>query len=856
MKIAFYIQSITSFISGGRQYPWFCAHCLAARGHQVTIFTNFMPIFDRDFQDFEGKNNIKIIVDNCFGQKDKDVMKSLRHYDFFIAAPVRSLDYGVSLAKINKKKIIGMVYEPENFYDEAASNGVDLKQVDEVSKRDMRIQYGKVDLILCNNKITQEYAKRSYPNSKVSYLYNGFLSHIADKVKTVSEKDREDYVVFLSRMVPYKGFGDIPYIFGQLDKKLKIQLITGFLDRKDQLNIKFFSYCAENGMDITVHEKITEYDKFKLLSKAKALFFPSRFEGFGIPPAESLYMKTPVMCYGLPVLKEVYREYPHYMDWDNYQPDLNSALRSVNDLFNGNELFRDIDAARNHVASFGSEERYKDNIDNLVCKFMGKPTKEISFTKASITPIQFKKHEDILFSVIKFGENVQHSKSLNSYNVSMVKEIFDKNIESKYLVLVKDGISINAKLLNEARNYIENTNFDLYVSDYYFKSTSFEKKLPEFSIEMMMLNPGCFGGLLIVKKDSLLKYKDNIYNWELDIPILMSKDKIGHIKESIFLTPSHSKFLKSEVIDKFKQYILGPNPFYLKQLNDHKYGIMTADNPNDKKSLIITCARTDKHIYKMTVSLNTQVYLEHDNVLCHHEPDRKYNQNLIDNFKKFGKILKFKGEFNFSRMNNKAVRKFCKDHEYIILINDDIVLNPHSINELLRMFDYKWDKVGIVGAKLLYPENDKDVKLDNEFWIDQHRKIQHAGVVLMKDVRCYHRLLRKKACKLSVSYPKLIDAVTFAFVAIKTECYKEVKLDKEYPNDLNDIDFCVRARQKGWNIVYNPLSTALHLETATRKEFDMTQDSVHKQKFADQYKSLLSICPTIQEFNNVQGYYI
>jgi GT2 family glycosyltransferase len=118
-------------------------------------------------------------------------------------------------------------------------------------------------------------------------------------------------------------------------------------------------------------------------------------------------------------------------------------------------------------------------------------------------------------------------------------------------------------------------------------------------------------------------------------------------------------------------------------------------------------------------------------------------------------------------------------------------------------------------------------------------KIQHAGVQLLRDRRCTHRLLHAPYNVISSNIKKICQAVTFAVVGISVECYNEIKLDEDMPNDWNDIDFCIRARKGGWKVVYDADALAIHLETATRKEFKETLNSIGKELFIKRHEDLL-----------------
>jgi glycosyltransferase involved in cell wall biosynthesis len=69
-----------------------------------------------------------------------------------------------------------------------------------------------------------------------------------------------------------------------------------------------------------------EYMKF-LMKNAKALLFPSFFEGFGIPPLEKLAMNGQAVISDIPVLREIYGNTVHYIGKDFGTVDLDAVLQ-------------------------------------------------------------------------------------------------------------------------------------------------------------------------------------------------------------------------------------------------------------------------------------------------------------------------------------------------------------------------------------------------------------------------------------------------------------------------------------------------------------------------------------------------
>lgn len=168
------------------------------------------------------------------------------------------------------------------------------------------------------------------------------------------------------------------------------------------------------------------------------------------------------------------------------------------------------------------------------------------------------------------------------------------------------------------------------------------------------------------------------------------------------------------------------------------------------------------------------------------------------------KVVTFKGEFNYSAVNNLGVKH--ADGDYILLLNNDTqVISVNWIEELL-MFAQRKD-VGAVGAKLYYPD----------------KTVQHAGVVLQMGA---HRTAGHVHCRQGrdsigymgkLCYAQNVSAVTAACLLVSKEKYDEVGgLDENFRVALNDVDFCLKLREKGYLNIFTPYSELYHYESISR----------------------------------------
>ncbi len=168
------------------------------------------------------------------------------------------------------------------------------------------------------------------------------------------------------------------------------------------------------------------------------------------------------------------------------------------------------------------------------------------------------------------------------------------------------------------------------------------------------------------------------------------------------------------------------------------------------------------------------------------------------------RVLKYDGEFNYSRINNLAVSK--ARGKYILLLNNDTsVITLDWIEELL-MYAQRRD-VGAVGAKLYYAD----------------RTIQHAGVVLGlgQHRTAGHSHYRVSSNNLGymgrLCYAQNVMAVTGACLMMKKSLFTELGgLDENFAVSLNDVDLCIRAWKAGYVNVFTPFAELYHYESVSR----------------------------------------
>jgi GT2 family glycosyltransferase len=167
------------------------------------------------------------------------------------------------------------------------------------------------------------------------------------------------------------------------------------------------------------------------------------------------------------------------------------------------------------------------------------------------------------------------------------------------------------------------------------------------------------------------------------------------------------------------------------------------------------------------------------------------------------RIVDDRKPFNYSALINSSIPHV--DNPLILMLNDDItVIDPDWLTAMVE--HAQRPEVGIVGAKLLYPDD----------------TIQHAGVILGPfggSVHVFKRLPGEEPGYFDLpDAVRNCSAVTFACALIDRAVFEEIGgLDADnLPVAFNDTDFCLRTREAGFEIVYTPHAELYHHESVTK----------------------------------------
>jgi len=170
---------------------------------------------------------------------------------------------------------------------------------------------------------------------------------------------------------------------------------------------------------------------------------------------------------------------------------------------------------------------------------------------------------------------------------------------------------------------------------------------------------------------------------------------------------------------------------------------------------------------------------------------------------------------------------------YLVFLNNDTIPHPGWLDGLIKGTEQ--DGADIVGARLLYPNG----------------RAQHAGVAFNEQSIGYHIFNGFPADAPAVNRKRFMQCVTAACMLVKRELFTELGgFDEGYLNGFEDVDFCLRAGERGRRILYTPESVLIHFEETS--EGRKAHDEPNIRRFLARWQGKVR-CDD-QEFYRAEGF--
>ncbi|MBE5879403.1 MAG: glycosyltransferase [Lachnospiraceae bacterium] len=194
-------------------------------------------------------------------------------------------------------------------------------------------------------------------------------------------------------------------------------------------------------------------------------------------------------------------------------------------------------------------------------------------------------------------------------------------------------------------------------------------------------------------------------------------------------------------------------------------------------------------------------------------------------------------EFNFSAMNNRAVKE--ARGEYVLFLNDDMEVVTRDWMELL-LGQAAQDGVGAVGAKLLYPDG---------------KRIQHVGITNAVDGPVHKLLGHEDEKEYHYGRNRLVYntvGVTGACLLIHKALFEKVGgFNEELRVAYNDVELCFSLLERGYrNVVRNDV-VLYHHESLSRGADSKSKEKMSRLKW--ERDKLYSLHPQYYRMDPYEG---
>eukprot|EP00826_Nyctotherus_ovalis_P005728 TRINITY_DN11302_c0_g1_i2.p1 TRINITY_DN11302_c0_g1~~TRINITY_DN11302_c0_g1_i2.p1 ORF type:complete len:539 (-),score=-63.55 TRINITY_DN11302_c0_g1_i2:108-1724(-) len=406
--------------------------------------------------------------------------------------------------------------------------------------------------------------------------------------------------------------------------------------------------------------------------------------------------------------------------------------------------------------------------------------------------------------------------------------------DGEYISLLDHDDLLHPSALYEVSLAIENTGCDfIYTDEYVFKDKVTgglgHHFKPDFSPDTLRTN-NYICHLTTFKKELQQKVGkftnecDGSQDYDMILRLTEKANKIYHIPKALYYWRNHEESVASDI--SVKPYCIEAAKKALRahlkrvglegEVYDSKapttYKIKYKIYGNPKVSIIIPNkdAVGDLHVC-LTSIIEKSTYQNYEIIVVENNSEEEITFKYYDKIKnsKNIKVVKYEGGFNYSKINNFAVQ--YASGEYLLFLNNDVEVITEDFIEEMLMFAQRKD-IGAVGGKLYYRDD----------------TIQHAGIIVglggaaAHSHRNFDRSNNGYLWRLIVA--NNVSAVTGACLMMRKNVFDEVcGFNEDLAVAYNDVDLCLKIRDKGYLIVCTPDAELYHYESKSRGFEDTKQ---------------------------------
>lgn len=219
------------------------------------------------------------------------------------------------------------------------------------------------------------------------------------------------------------------------------------------------------------------------------------------------------------------------------------------------------------------------------------------------------------------------------------------------------------------------------------------------------------------------------------------------------------------------------------------------------KELLADCLRSVSIAAK---TIKTEVFVVDNN-------SRDGSAQMVKNNFPQVKLIANRDNRGFSKANNQAIK--LARGKYVLILNPDTRVLPDTFTKMIKFMDENPD-VGVATCRVEFPNGSLDVDCRRHFPTPWRSFCHFCG--LSKIFRGSKIFDQYNYGYLPQDRQHEIDACVGAFMIIRKSAIKKVGMfDEEFFFYGEDLDWCWRFREKGYKIVYTPITKIIHYKGAS-----------------------------------------
>lgn len=226
-------------------------------------------------------------------------------------------------------------------------------------------------------------------------------------------------------------------------------------------------------------------------------------------------------------------------------------------------------------------------------------------------------------------------------------------------------------------------------------------------------------------------------------------------------------------------------------------------------SIITVAFKSQDQIKKWVESIaETVMDNSFEMIISDNSPDHETEKVVKDLQKKYKNLIYIFNDANlgFSAGNNVGIKK--SSGEYVLFLNPDVIVTKECIDGMIAYLKVHPD-VGTATPAVFLPNGKLDDSCHRGFPTPWRAFCHFSG--LAKRFPRSKLLAGYNMTYLNLKKTHGIDALAGSFLPISRKLGEELKWwDEDYFFYGEDIDFCYRIKQKGYEIMYVPEYKALH----------------------------------------------